>query len=310
MRRSNLPIALAGVFAVSFYAYGQLGGAQGIDLPYSGFLEENGGAVTDTAVDFTFRLFDAAGAGSPCDTVDVTDVVVADGRFALVLDGIAQACVVGKDLHVEVGVDLDQTGTPSFLAGRQRVFPALGALTSGPADFAVAGALSVTGASQVGALTGTSITSTGAVGGATLSITGSAATGALSASSVTTTGDIRNTAANGQVGVSADKVFRDTGDNWLRLNNASGGSNYADFAAGALFAAGDLSAESNAWGSCYWTGWTSGSNAQNGVPGTCTTCNVMQCANGYYLSALEVAHNGGDGNYWTGLQLGGLCCRL
>ncbi len=47
-------------------------------------------------------------------------------------------------------------------------------------------------------------------------------------------GDIRNTAAQGQLGVSADKVFRDLDDSWLYLRNGSGSSTYADLAVGNL----------------------------------------------------------------------------
>lgn len=48
-------------------------------------------------------------------------------------------------------------------------------------------------------------------------------------------GSIRNLAADGELGASADKVFRDTGDSWLRLQNGTGSTTYADLAVGTLY---------------------------------------------------------------------------
>jgi len=45
-------------------------------------------------------------------------------------------------------------------------------------------------------------------------------------------GDILISSADGQIGVSSNFAFRDTGDTWLRLNTAPGGSTYADLAVG------------------------------------------------------------------------------
>ncbi|OGZ32038.1 MAG: hypothetical protein A2V69_02025 [Candidatus Portnoybacteria bacterium RBG_13_40_8] len=57
---------------------------------------------------------------------------------------------------------------------------------------------------------------------------------------LTLSGDLLKTGADGQLAVSLDKVFRDTGDSYLRLRTAAGGSTYADFAANNMYAAGDL----------------------------------------------------------------------
>ncbi len=45
---SSLAIAHVSVFAISFYAYGQLGGAAGIDGPFSGFLQDGAAAMNAT----------------------------------------------------------------------------------------------------------------------------------------------------------------------------------------------------------------------------------------------------------------------
>ncbi|QQS44667.1 hypothetical protein IPM65_03660 [Candidatus Roizmanbacteria bacterium] len=53
---------------------------------------------------------------------------------------------------------------------------------------------------------------------------------------------IYNQTADGELGASANFVFRDTGDSWLRLRTASGGSTYADLAVGDLNVAGNITA--------------------------------------------------------------------
>jgi len=52
---------------------------------------------------------------------------------------------------------------------------------------------------------------------------------------VTTGGSIANISADGALGVSADKAFRDTGDSWLRLNTSTSSGTYADLAVGKLW---------------------------------------------------------------------------
>jgi hypothetical protein len=175
--RRSIPLGFAAVFSVSFYAWGQLGGAQGIDVSYAGYLDESGVPLNDDAVDFVFSIFDAAGAVSPCDTVTVVGVDVTDGRFATVIEDIDESCVKRKDPHIEIAVNTAQAGAPTPLAGRQRVFPAVAAYTSGTGDFDSVGeidtatlnvrgdaavqTLSVTGDAVIGDdLTVTSITAT------------------------------------------------------------------------------------------------------------------------------------------------------
>ena len=52
---------------------------------------------------------------------------------------------------------------------------------------------------------------------------------------LTLSGDLLKSGADGQLAASLDKVFIDTGDSWLRLRTAAGGSTYADFAANTIF---------------------------------------------------------------------------
>jgi hypothetical protein len=168
----SAPLGIAAVFSVSFFAYGQLGGAQGIDIPYGGYLQDGSAALSDDAVNFVFTIYDSAGALSPCDTVTAADVAVTDGRFATVIEDVAEACVQRKDPHIEIGVDKNQTGTAAALQGRQRLYPAVGALTSGPGDFDVTGATDTGTLNVRGATTTDSLSVTGlltANGGATVS---------------------------------------------------------------------------------------------------------------------------------------------
>ncbi|MBI5497403.1 MAG: hypothetical protein HY904_20480 [Deltaproteobacteria bacterium] len=73
-------------------------------------------------------------------------------------------------------------------------------------------------------------------------------------------GTIANTAADGQVAVSQNFAFRDTGDTWLRLRTGPNSETYADLAVNKLWLGGELQA---------WGGIT--------MPHTCrnlsTTCN-------------------------------------
>lgn len=165
MQRSfhrSLPIGIAAVFSVSFFAWGQLGGTQGIDVPFSGYLQEGEGAMTDDAVDFVFTVYDSALAVAPCDTYTAADVVVTDGRFATVIEDVLEACVKRKDPHIEIAVDKDQTGTGSLLAGRQRIFPAIGAYTSGTGDFDSVGLVDAATLNVRGAATTNTLAVTGA----------------------------------------------------------------------------------------------------------------------------------------------------
>ncbi|MCK4823931.1 hypothetical protein KA005_49715 [bacterium] len=62
---------------------------------------------------------------------------------------------------------------------------------------------------------------------------------------IKTNGDIYNQASDGQLGVSSGFVFRDTGDAWLRLRTALGGSTFADLAVGKFSASGESSFSNN-----------------------------------------------------------------
>jgi hypothetical protein len=52
---------------------------------------------------------------------------------------------------------------------------------------------------------------------------------------LTLSGDLLKSGADGQLAASLDKVFIDTGDSYLRLRTAAGGSTYADFAANTIY---------------------------------------------------------------------------
>lgn len=67
MRRfsSSLAVALAAVFAVSFFAYGELGGADGIVVPYQGRLER-GGVAVNGPVTLAFRMYGDGASATPC----------------------------------------------------------------------------------------------------------------------------------------------------------------------------------------------------------------------------------------------------
>jgi hypothetical protein len=86
--------------------------------------------------------------------------------------------VKGKDVHLQIAV---KQGLDSFVVlGKQRVTPVLGAVTSGPGDFAVTGALTANTAAVTGALTANTAAVTGA-----LTASSAALTGAVTAKSLT-----------------------------------------------------------------------------------------------------------------------------
>lgn len=129
-------MVVGGVLAVGMLANAALGGASGVLLPYQGILERNGvGVQSLTPLEFRFRLFDAATGGNACPTTYTAMAPVLNGRFNAVVGPVSEACVVGKEVHVEVTVV--NNGTPVPLTGRQRVYPALAAMTSGTGDFRV-----------------------------------------------------------------------------------------------------------------------------------------------------------------------------
>ncbi len=129
---------------VSFVALAQLGGTAGVLIPYSGHLELDGEPVDSlTPVNFRFTLWDAAAGGSACGSKYSAAGVVRGGRFSVEIGPVNESCVLGKPVFLAVEVE----GAAGYtqLAGRQRVYPAVGALTSGVGDFFVNGTLDVAG---------------------------------------------------------------------------------------------------------------------------------------------------------------------
>jgi hypothetical protein len=144
----SLLVAFAAVFAVSFMAYGQLGGPDGIQIPYQGRLE-NGGVPANGPHDFRFSIYNDAVGGTSCDTFEVATLVSA-GAFAVNIGPVDEGCVRGRDVYLEIEVSADAAAGYSALDGRQRIYAATAASTSGTGDFAVEGDLAVEGAATVG----------------------------------------------------------------------------------------------------------------------------------------------------------------
>lgn len=77
--------------------------------------------------------------------------MVSAGRFSVILGPVDQACVRGEDVYVGVEVSDDKAVNGyTALPGRQRVYSASSAVSSGSGDFAVEGALSVGGNTTLG----------------------------------------------------------------------------------------------------------------------------------------------------------------
>ena len=158
MRRKSptIIIAIALAFVASFVAYAQLGGADGIRIPYSGQLDV-GGAPANGPHDFEFSIYNVAVDGTVCDTHTET-ALVTGGAFAVVLGPVDENCIRGQDVYLEVGVSTDGVGLGyTTLAGRQRIYAATSATTAGSGDFDVTGNVDVGGTVSAGAV------STGAV---------------------------------------------------------------------------------------------------------------------------------------------------
>ena len=148
-------------------AHAALGGPSGIVIPYAGKLELNGALVTGTVV-FRFEVLESSAPPTVCQTKEIPDVPVTNGEFAVTISGVSEACVKGKDVHLQIAV---KQGLDSFVVlGKQRVTPVLGAVTSGPGDFAVTGALTANTAAVTGALTASSAALTGAVTAKSLTV--------------------------------------------------------------------------------------------------------------------------------------------
>jgi hypothetical protein len=154
------------VLTSSYFAYAALGGTSGIRIPYSGVLEQNGVLVSGE-VDLTFGLWNAESGGvSPCYSSGAIPTTLSSGRFAVVIGPVTpESCVAGKDVWLDVTVDTG--GGAVLLPGRQRIHPAVAAVSSGTGDFDVGGNLSVTGAAQLGTLTVAGATQLGLPDGGT-----------------------------------------------------------------------------------------------------------------------------------------------
>ena len=148
-------------------AHAALGGPSGIVIPYAGKLELNGALVTGS-VDFRFDVIkDGNPTTGTCESKTLTGVLVTNGEFAVTIPAVSEACVKGQDVHLQIAVK--QAGGSFVVLGKQRVTPVLGAVTSGPGDFAVTGALSAASAAVTGGLSAASAAVTGAVTATSLS---------------------------------------------------------------------------------------------------------------------------------------------
>ena len=186
--KSTVPHVCAALLASFFFtavpvAHAALGGESGIVIPYAGKLELNGALVTGTVV-FRFDVLESSAPPTVCQTKEIPDVPVTNGEFAVTISGVSEACVKGKDVHLQIAVKQSTNGSFVVL-GKQRVTPVLGALTSGPGDFAVTDRLTATTAAVTGALTANTAAVTGA-----LTANSAAVTGALSAGATTVTGNL------------------------------------------------------------------------------------------------------------------------
>jgi ethanolamine utilization microcompartment shell protein EutS len=181
----HLAVALLASFCGSAIpsAHAALGGASGIVIPYAGKLELDGALVTGT-INFEFKVLESSTTLVVCQTKEIPDVPVTNGEFAVTIPGVSEACVKGKDVHLQIAVKTPDSNSFVVL-GKQRVTPVLGALTSGPGDFAVTDRLTATTAAVTGALTANTAAVTGA-----LTANTAAVTGALSAGATTVTGNL------------------------------------------------------------------------------------------------------------------------
>jgi hypothetical protein len=133
----HLAVALLASFCGSAIpsAHAALGGASGIVIPYAGKLELDGALVTGT-INFEFKVLESSTTLVVCQTKEIPDVPVTNGEFAVTIPGVSEACVKGKDVHLQIAVKTPDSNSFVVL-GKQRVTPVLGALTSGTGDFAV-----------------------------------------------------------------------------------------------------------------------------------------------------------------------------
>lgn len=130
---SHVALALACVFGASWLASAQLGGTDGVTIPYQGRIELDGVPLEGNQ-SLTFRVFDVATNGAACWSTTET-VAVSTGHFGVVLGPVTEGCLFDRALYLEVEID-------GVVLGRQRVHGAAIAHTAGPGgDFDVAGTL-------------------------------------------------------------------------------------------------------------------------------------------------------------------------
>lgn len=142
---------------LSLAAYAQLGGAAGVVLPYTGHLEI-AGAPAEGDLQLRVTLWDAPSEGNACPAQVETTTTARAGAFHVELGPLPEACVVGRPVYLAVEVDAGDGFVA--LAGRQRIYPALSAYTSGGGDFVVEGALRAGDATLTGDLEARSATLT------------------------------------------------------------------------------------------------------------------------------------------------------
>lgn len=95
----------------------------GRDIPYVGFLDENGVPVSAQRA-LRVELFVSDTAPLACDSIDFAAIEVNAGRFAVELEDVPDACFSSGELYLEIAVGPD-LGSLTTLAsaggGRQRV---------------------------------------------------------------------------------------------------------------------------------------------------------------------------------------------
>lgn len=320
---ASLPVLLACLVALSFHAWGQLGGPSGVRVPFRGHLERDGQPVEGT-LRVRFHVYNAAADPEPCSSGAWSEVTVRAGTLAAEAGPFPESCVRNRDVYL--AVEIDDGAGPVALSGRQRVFSAAIASTSGTGDFDVGGDLEV----------GADMTVSG-----DLSVAGGATASSLEADAATVNGLVSSVPAQVRalrlddagrqtLRVAADEGFLSgsnvAGNFHIDANSPPRGSNAVNtqqrlylnwysgngvaFGNGAqgvvgsinadaeLWMNGDLNAPSNGHGECYWTAWG---------------CGVIYCGDGFYVAGLENQDGegcGGAGNIDDFPMFRLLCCRL
>jgi len=142
------------VLGASLPARADLGGPSGIMIPYRGTLMQNEDQPTsEQPYTFRFTIHDAADAGNECATQYEAMSQLYNGAFSIVIGPVEPTCVVGKPVFLSVEVKAAGAADFVALSGRQRVYPTLAAMTSGPGDFSAAGDLDAASVSTSGPVT-------------------------------------------------------------------------------------------------------------------------------------------------------------